>query len=63
MSRPKLNPNQEIIDIHFRIPLELKIRIEKRAAKNCRSLNQEVVWLLQEAVALFEQESSLKDEQ
>lgn len=63
MPRPKLNPDQEIVDIHFRIPLDLKEKIEKRAVKNCRSLNGEVVWLLQEAVALYEQESSPKDEQ
>jgi hypothetical protein len=63
MPRPKMNPDQEIVDIHFRLPLELKVKIEDRAAKNCRSLNQEVVWMLQEAVTLYEQESSPKDGQ
>jgi hypothetical protein len=61
MTRPKLNPNQEIITINLRLPSELKLKIQERAVKNYRSVNQEIVWMLQKAIYLLEKEPSQED--
>ena len=56
MARPKLLPNEETIASSVRLPLPLREKLYKRASENRRSLNQELVWLVQKAMDLLEKE-------
>jgi hypothetical protein len=61
MPRPKLNPDEEVITINVRLPIQLKQMIQQRALKNRRSVNQEMVWLLRKAIELLEKEPSQEE--
>jgi len=50
MPRQKLYGQEESVALSIRLPASLKDTIQQRAAKNRRSLNQEIVWLIQLAV-------------
>jgi predicted HicB family RNase H-like nuclease len=47
---------EETIALSIRIPGSVKRIIQTRAKKNRRSLNQEIVWLLERALELVAQE-------
>ena len=59
MPRPRLNPNEEYFTISVRIPTLIKEKLQDRALKHRRSLNQEIVWLLQLALDLLEKDPFL----
>jgi len=42
---------KDFVKLSVRIPISLKLMIEKRAEANRRSFNQEVVWLLEQGLA------------
>lgn len=50
MSPKRLHDDEEIVAFSIRIPASLKRVIEQRAKLNLRSLNQEIVWLIQQAL-------------
>jgi hypothetical protein len=50
MPKQKLNPNEETIAISIRLPSLMKEAIQELAVKERRSLNQEIVYLLQTAL-------------
>lgn len=60
MPRPKLNPNEEYSTFSIRLSLDLKKIIQDRALKHRRSLNQEIVWLLQIALELLDKDPTLE---
>ena len=53
MPRQKRYPDEEISAMSVRLPLSLKQQIETRAQINRRSLNQEIVWLLERVLTLL----------
>ena len=57
MPRPRINPDEETIAISIRLPASLRDEIQNRARKNRRSINQEVVWLLEKALQKPNQDS------
>lgn len=62
MPRQRLNPNEETVAISIRLPSSMKEVIQDRAIKERRSLNQEIVFLLQVALDLEQKQPSPKDE-
>ena len=56
MPRQRLYPDEKTISLSIRIPASLKDKLHKRAVRNRRSLNQEIVWLIQKAIAMIEDE-------
>ena len=50
MPREKLYQDEESVAFSIRLPAALRERLEQRATKNRRSLNQEIVWLIQQAL-------------
>ena len=50
MPRRPLYPGERTVAFTIRLPESLKRRLEERARKNLRSLNQEIVWLLRWAL-------------
>ena len=50
MPKQRLNPNEETIAISIRLPSSMKEAIQDKALKDRRSLNQEIVFLLQVAL-------------
>jgi predicted HicB family RNase H-like nuclease len=42
--------DEEIVAFSIRLPRSLKEEIQERAQENRRSLNQEIVWMLQQAM-------------
>jgi len=50
MPRRPLYPDDRTVAFTVRLPERLKRRLEERARRNLRSLNQEIVWLLQWAL-------------
>lgn len=52
MPRKKLYRDDETVAFSIRLPAALRERLEQRAAENRRSLNQEIVWLVQQAFDL-----------
>ncbi len=56
MPRQKLYSDEEIAALSIRLPASLKAVIEQRAQANRRSLNQEIVWLLERAIEHLAQE-------
>ena len=59
MPRKKLyeDRSEETIALSIRVPESMRKIIEDRAWKNRRSLNQEIVWLLEQAMQMIQQES------
>lgn len=54
MPRVKKQDQEEVIALSVRLPVQLKLTIERMATEHRRSLNQECVWLLEQAVAALE---------
>lgn len=52
MPKQRLNPNEETIAISIRLPSSMKEAIQDKAVKERRSLNQEIVYMLQVALDL-----------
>jgi hypothetical protein len=50
MPRPKMYPGETTVALSIRLPEELREIIQQRAIRNRRSLNQEIVHLLERAV-------------
>jgi hypothetical protein len=50
MPRQRLYPDDETLAFSIRLPAALKREIEQRAQQNRRSLNQEIVFLIQQAL-------------
>lgn len=50
MPRKKLYPDEKTMALSIRLPASLKKMVEQQAKKNRRSLNQEIIWLLEQAV-------------
>lgn len=63
MPRQKLYSDEEVAALSIRLPASLKALIEQRAQANRRSLNQEIVWLLERAIELLSQEPGSTGEQ
>jgi len=61
MPRKKLYRDDETVAFSIRLPAALRERLEQRAAENRRSLNQEIVWLVQQALETIEPEPEPKD--
>ncbi|MFQ5615109.1 MAG: Arc family DNA-binding protein [Anaerolineales bacterium] len=62
MARQKLYPGEETEAFSIRIPSSMKQILQTRARKNRRSLNQEIVWLLEWALERLAKQKST-DEQ
>ena len=60
MPRQKVYPDADIVRISLRIPDALKEQIQNEAIKNHRSLNQEIVALIEDAIHLREKEWNAK---
>ena len=45
--------DKEVVAFNVRLPRPLNDRIRERAKQNRRSLNQEIVWLLEQALRLL----------
>lgn len=56
MARPKLYPDEEVVRVTLRLPIKLKEKIEQMAVVDHRSLTQEIVALVEEAVQRREQQ-------
>jgi predicted HicB family RNase H-like nuclease len=63
MPRRKLYGDDETVAFSTRLPRTLKEHLQKRAQANRRSLNQEVVWLVEWALAHLPEEQEPDDEQ
>ncbi len=63
MPRKKIYPDDEMVAFSIRLPVSLRDRLEKLASKNRRSLNQELLWLLERALEDIDPDPSLKDQQ
>ena len=61
MPRQKLYQDQETVALSIRLPANIRDILTERAAENRRSLNQEIVWLIQKALAALEQERVPKE--
>lgn len=53
MPRQKLYPETNQTALSIRLPEDLYAAIQKQSQENRRSMNQEVVWLLQKALELL----------
>ncbi len=51
MPRQKLYSDEETIAFSIRLPASLRDILQARANENRRSVNQEIVWLIQYALA------------
>ena len=56
MPRQKLYPEEELVPLSIRLPATMREKIQERAQSNRRSLNQEIVWLLEKSLKLVDQE-------
>jgi len=61
MGRPKKTTPNDVVALSIRLPIPVRDQILKRAALNRRSLNQEVVWLLEKALQSLASEPESKD--
>ncbi len=52
MPRQNLYPDDRSVALSVRLPETMYAQIQRRAKTNRRSLNQEVVWLVQRALEL-----------
>lgn len=50
MPRKKIYPDDEMVAFSIRIPVSMRARLEVLAGKNRRSLNQELLWRLEQAL-------------
>ena len=55
MPQRKLYPNEKTAALSIRLPASMKKVVEQLATEHRRSLNQEIVWLIQQALAQSEQ--------
>ncbi len=62
MPRQKIFPETDILRISLRIPDPLKEKIQEEAAINHRSLNQEIVSLIEDALRLREKRRIAEDQ-
>jgi predicted HicB family RNase H-like nuclease len=46
---------EEIVAFSIRLPRSVKDQIQDRAQENRRSLNQEIVWMLQQALDMLQE--------
>jgi len=60
MGQPKKIKQDETIAMSIRLPSSIRDTIANRALANHRSLNQEIVWLLEFALRLIETEHESK---
>ncbi len=56
MPRGKLYKGEEVVALSVRLPEAIYAQIQNRSKTNRRSMNQEIVWLIQKALDLLEQE-------
>ena len=56
MPRQKLYPDEDLVPLSIRLPVTMREAIQGRAQMNRRSLNQEIVWLLEKALKTAAQE-------
>lgn len=61
MGRPKKTKPDETMAMSIRLPSSIRDIIANRALANHRSLNQEIVWLLELALESIEIERASKD--
>jgi|WetSurMetagenome_2_1015567.scaffolds.fasta_scaffold1789343_1 hypothetical protein len=61
MPRQKIYPEADIVRISLRIPDRLKEDIQEEAVLNHRSLNQEIVALIEDALRLREKRRTEED--
>ena len=61
MPRQKLYQDEKTIALSIRLPASIRDQVQKRAIENRRSLNQEIVWLIQRALELLDQEPTAKE--
>mgnify|MGYP000670662482 CR=1 FL=1 len=52
--------DKEVVAFSIRLPRPLNDRIRERAKQNRRSLNQEIVWLLEQALRFLDTEGTPK---
>ena len=56
MPRQKLYPEEELVPLSIRLPATMREKIQERAQSNRRSLNQEIIWLLEKSLKMADQE-------
>ncbi len=56
MPRQKLYPEENLVPLSIRLSTSMREAIQRRAQANRRSLNQEIVWLLEKALKMVDQE-------
>ena len=62
MPRQKLYPDKNRMALSIRLPEDLYEIVQKHAQENRRSMNQEVVWLVQKALELLDQAPKQADQ-
>jgi len=60
MPRKNAPKEEEYVVLYLRVPRELKDRIQESANKRNRSVNQEALTLIQEALQMLERETDSK---
>ena len=58
----KADDDDQIAPLSIRLPVALKSKIKERAQTNRRSLNQEVVWLIELALKELQESSSTNEQ-
>jgi hypothetical protein len=61
MGRPKKTTADDVVAMSIRLPTPVRDQIIERATINRRSLNQEVVWLLEKALQTLDSEPESGD--
>ncbi len=56
MPREKLYEDEKVVALSVRLPETMYAQIQRRSMTNRRSMNQEIVWLVQYALEHLEQE-------
>lgn len=56
MPRQKLYPDKERMALSVRLPEDLYDQVQRSAQENRRSMNQEIVWLVQKALEALAKE-------
>jgi len=62
MPRKKLYQDEETVTLSIRLPASLRDEVRKRSITQRRSLNQEIVWLIQTALEMVEKERVPEEE-
>lgn len=60
MARLKRNPSVEYVSFTFRLPIDMKKRIEERSLQNLRSASQEAEYLVRTALEILENQDPQK---